>query len=330
MTSRRANGEGSISKRKDGRYEAAAYVATVSGKHRRIRVYAKTRDEVHRRLLTQLTLAKQGIPAPDQPWRVDTYLDYWLCQVVPVKTRPRTAEQYESVVRLHLKPHLGSKSLTKLSVVDVQTFINDQLQRGRSVRSIQLIRAVLRAALSRAQREELVLRNVAKLVDLPAWERKPIQPWNAEEASQFLATAKPHRWYPAYAMLLLYGMRRGEVLGLRWCDVDFTRDQVRIRQQLQRVGKTLEQGPVKTAAGRRDLPLIAMLREELTHQYATQNSVDLDAVATHATSDEGLVFLSTSGTPIDPKNFVRTFHQIRGKADLPGSSILGGHRGGPR
>lgn len=317
MPRTRANGEGSISKRRDGRYEAAAWVATVSGKRKRVRTYAKTREEAHESLIAQLTLAKQGIPAPDRPWRLGAYLDYWLRDVVSAKTRPRTLEQYEAVVRRYLKPYLGTKSLTKLSVVDVQTFINDQLRQGRSIRSVQLTRTVLRAALSRAQREELVLRNVAKLVDLPAWERKPIQPWSAEEASEFLAAAKSHRWYPAYAMLLLYGMRRGEVLGLRWCDIDFSHGQIHIRQQLQRIGKTLEQGPVKTSAGRRDLPLIAMLCEALTQQYAMGHGIEREVVAEHTASDEGLVFLSSTGTPIDPKNFVRTFHQIRGGASLP-------------
>ncbi|HEX3778713.1 MAG TPA: site-specific integrase [Pseudonocardiaceae bacterium] len=268
MPRTRANGEGSISKRRDGRYEAAAWVATVSGKRKRIRTYATTRESAHERLIAQLTLTNQGIPAPDRPWRLGAYLDYWLRDVVPAKTRPRTLEQYEAVVRRYLKPYLGTKSLTKLSVVDVQSFLNDQIRQGRSVRSIHLIRSVLRAALSRAQREELVARNVAKLVEIPAWQRKPIRPWSAEDATAFLAATEDHRLYPAFVMLLLYGMRRGEVLGLRWCDVDFAHGQLHIQQQLQRIGTTLQQGPVKTSASRRDLPLIGVLREALIRRYA--------------------------------------------------------------
>lgn len=316
MPRTRANGEGSISKRRDGRYEAAAWVATVSGKRKRVRTYAKTREEAHERLVAQLTLAKQGIPAPDRPWRLGAYLDYWLRDVVSAKTRPRTLEQYEAVVRRYLKPYLGTKSLTKLSVVDVQGFLNDQIRQGRSVRSIHLIRSVLRAALSRAQREELVVRNVAKLVEIPAWERKPIQPWSAEDATAFLAATEDHRLYPAFVMLLLYGMRRGEVLGLRWCDVDFARGQLHVHQQLQRIGMNLEQGPVKTRAGRRDLPLIAVLHEALTRRYAMRRGIEINAVAQQAATDTDLVFLSTTDTPIDPKNFVRTFQLLREKAGL--------------
>ena len=101
--------------------------------------------------------------------------------------------------------------------------------------------------------------------------------------------------------------------------MDFARSQLYIRQQLQRIGTTLEQGPVKTAAGRRDLPLIPILREELTYLYAKQHGgePDREGIAEQAASDQGLVFLSTTDTPIDPKNFVRTFHEIRETASLP-------------
>lgn len=319
MAGRKPSGEGSLYRRGDGRWAGAAFVDTVSGERKRIHVYAATRQEVHDRLADKLTAARKGIRTPDKEWTVGAYLDYWLNTVVTVKNRPRTAELYTATVRLHLQPALGSLRLSRLTVHDVQALLNRHLAQGRSIRAVQLVRSVLRAALSRAQREELVVRNVAKLVELPAWERKPIRPWTVEEAARFLDVAKSHRWYPAYAMLLLYGMRRGEVLGLRWCDVDFARGELHIRQQLQRIGRTLEQGPVKTAAGRRDLPLIAALREALMCHYAAQHGGELDAasIAERAAPDQGLVFLSATRTPVDPRNFVRTFHEIRGKAGLP-------------
>jgi len=317
MANRKANGEGSLYRRGDGRWGGSAFVDTVSGERKRIHVYAGTRQEVHDRLADKLAVGRRGIRTPDKEWTVGAYLDYWLATVVAVKNRPHTAEQYESTVRLYLKPALGMIRLTKLTVQNVQVLVNTHLTQGRSLRSVHLIRSVLRAALSRAEREELIMRNVAKLIDLRAWERRPIQPWSVEEASTFLAATKEHRLYPAFVMLLLYGMRRGEVLGLRWCDVDFVRGQVHIRQQLQRIGKNLEQGPVKTSAGRRDLPLIAVVRRTLTRQYATRHDVAFDAVAEHASADEAPVFLSMAGTPIDPKNFVRMFHLIRERTGLP-------------
>ncbi|MEC3979630.1 tyrosine-type recombinase/integrase [Amycolatopsis sp. H20-H5] len=319
MTSRRANGEGSIYKRADGRWGASVYVETSSGQRKRIHIYAGTRQEVHDRLADKLAEARKGIRTPDKEWTVGGYLDYWLREVVTANDRPRTVELYESVIRLHLKPKIGSIRLTKLSVRDVQSMLNQQLEQGRSLRSAHLARGVLRAALSRAEREELIIRNVAKLVTIRAWKRKPIQPWSADEAARFLKAAQPHRWYGAYAMLLIYGMRRGEVLGLRWCDVDLARNQLHVRQQLQRIGKTLEQGPVKTDAGQRDLSLTPSLRATLVDLYVSRYSTDIDIAAMPArmTEDHRLVSLSTTGTPVDPKNFVRDFHQIRTTAGLP-------------
>jgi integrase len=98
-------------------------------------------------------------------------------------------------------------------------------------------------------REELVTRNVARLVKLRTWERREIHPWSADEASQFLHGAETDPLYPAFMLLMLHGLRRGEVLGLRWCDVDFDSSVLQIRQQVQRVGGALRQGPVKTRPG---------------------------------------------------------------------------------
>ncbi|MFJ9781086.1 tyrosine-type recombinase/integrase [Amycolatopsis sp. NPDC101161] len=305
--SRKANGEGSIYHRSDGRWAGSAFVDTVGGKRKRIHVYAATRREAHDRLEDKLATARRGIPTPDTEWSVGAYLDYWLTDVVATKNRPRTVELYSSTVRLYLKPALGKVRLSKLSVQTVQTLLNDHLAQGRSIRLVQLMRSVLRAALSRAQREELIPRNVAKLVELEAWKRKPIQPWNLDEAMRFLQAAEGHRWYLAYVMLLAYGMRRGEVLGLRWCDLDIERGIVHVTQQLQRVGSVLELGPVKTEAGQRDLPLLALLRDGFERLYRERQ----------VEQGEDLVFLSSTGTPVDPKNFVRTFHEIRERAGLP-------------
>lgn len=136
MTGKRANGEGSIYKRADGRWGASVYVETSSGKRRRIHIYAGTRQEVHDRLADKLTEARKGIRTPDKEWTVDGYLDYWLREVVTANDRPRTVELYESVIRLHLKPVVGSIRITKLSVRDVQSMLNQQLEQGRSLRSV--------------------------------------------------------------------------------------------------------------------------------------------------------------------------------------------------
>jgi len=114
----------------------------------------------------------------------------------------------------------------------VQAFLNGKLQAGLSVRNVQIMRQVLSAALSRAVREELITRNVARLVELPAGEPSVIVPWSPTEALAFLQAAIDDPLYPAFVLLLLYGLRRGEVLGLRWQDIGFEAQIIHVRQQI--------------------------------------------------------------------------------------------------
>jgi integrase len=307
---RRINGEGTIYRRRDGRYEGAAYFRTTSGSRKRLRVYGRTREEVHERLTEAKASAQRGIPVPDKAQRLGEYLDYWLEHVVRPNRRPATYEQYAWIVRRFLKPGLGTAHLGQLSVSAVQRFLNQTFAQGYSAHRIRLIRMVLSAALTRAQREELVSRNVARLVEIPAYAAKERRPWSADEAKRFLEAARLDPLYPAFVLLMLYGLRRGEVLGLRWQDVDFQLHELRIRNQLQRVGGSLRQGPVKTRAGQRDLPLVTLASEVLTTQRAWQAGARARANEWHAHDGDQLVFTTRSGRPIDPDNFPRSFQRV--------------------
>lgn len=315
--SRKANGEGSIYKRADGRYGGSVFVSLTDGRRKRIHIYAKTRQEVHDRLAERIALEHKGIRSPEKERTVAEFLDYWLEQVVVTKNRARTADLYESTVRLHIVPRIGKVRLSKLTVAHVQRMLNDELASGSSVRTVHKTRTVLRAALSRAEREELVLRNVAKLVEIPSWERKPITPWTPKEASWFLELTSIHRWHVGYVLLLVYGMRRGEVLGLPWGAIDFGRNEFRVEQQLQRIGADLSLGPVKTSAGRRTLPLIDAVRGPLEAMYRERFGEEPPMNGSPSPHASELVFLSKTGTWVDPKNFVRTFHEYRQAAELP-------------
>jgi len=188
---RRANGEGSIWLRKDGRY-----APTTAGTYKRVQAYARTHDDARRQLTELIRRADQGLPVAAVNWTVAEYLTYWLRQVVREHRRPKAYQGYAGVVRLHLIPGLGKKRLAKLSAQDVRVFITRVRQecqcckRGRdiarpeprccarddhqccgrklSARMVQSIHAVLRNALESAVREELIARNVAKLVQVPA------------------------------------------------------------------------------------------------------------------------------------------------------------------
>jgi integrase len=307
---RRLNGEGSMTRRADGRWMGRFYAWTSAGTRKRITVYGRTRKEATEKMREAQEHNRQGIPVPDTAWKLGDWLDHWLEHVVGLNRRPATYRLYEMTVRLYLKPGLGSSALTRLSASRVQAFFNGQLAAGRSIRTVQVMKTVLSSALSRAMREELVVRNVARLAELPTWERNPVTPWTVAEARAFLEAAKNDPLYPAFVLLLLYGLRRGEVLGLRWRDIDEDDGEIRVRQQVQRMNGELRLYPVKTAAGRRDLPLLPIAQTvfDLRRQAQAADRAELG----RAWLDNGLVFTTKTGRPVEPRNLVRSFHRICG------------------
>lgn len=308
---RAPNGAGTIYRRKDGRFEASARVLMPNGGRRRVSVYGTTRDEVRRKLTALLSRSDNGVPEADRSWTVSAWLDHWMEHIVSVRNRPRTIERYEQIVRVYLKPHIGGRRLAQLTVSDVQTAVNTLHAHGTGPRTIQQIRGVLSAALGRAEREELVHRNVARLIDLPKYEPKEIHPWGIDEARTFLAATKGHPWEIGFHLLLVYGMRRGEAIGLRWGDIDFETGAIHVRQQLQRIAGEIVAGEVKTAAGRRTLPLLPEIRT-LLEARADADGVDPISAAAR----ERLILTSSSGLPVEPANFARTFHMIADKLGL--------------
>jgi integrase len=306
----RLSGEGTISgPRKDGRYVGAFYAPTTTGARKRVYVYGRTREEAHERLVEEQSKAARGIPVPERSWKLGPYLDYWLEHVIKPTRRPATYALYEMIVRIHLAPDLGKYHLKRLSVPIVQAFLNGKLRAGLSVRNVHIMRQVLSAALSRAVREELITRNVARLVELPAWEPSVVVPWSPTEALAFLQAAVDDPLYPAFVLLLLYGLRRGEVLGLRWQDIDIEAQVIHVRQQIHRSQGQLRIGPVKTRAGSRDLPLIGLARGAF---LARQKQQEADRIKLgSAWADTGLVFTTRTGRPIEPRNLVRSFVRIR-------------------
>jgi integrase len=306
----RLSGEGTISgPRKDGRYVGAFYALTTTGARKRVYVYGRSREEAHEHLVEEQSKAARGIPVPERSWKLGPYLDYWLEHVIKPTRRPATYALYEMIVRIHLAPALGKYHLKRLSVPIVQAFLNGKLGAGLSVRNVQIMRQVLSAALSRAVREELITRNVAQLVELPAWEPNVVVPWTPTEALAFLQAAIDDPLYPAFVLLLLYGLRRGEVLGLRWQDIDFETQIIHVRQQIHRSQGQLRIGPVKTRAGSRDLPLLGLARGALLARKEQQQADRMKLGS--AWADTGLVFTTRTGRPIEPRNLVRSFVRIR-------------------
>ncbi len=301
MTGKRTNGEGTISKRKNGTYEGAVYVLMVGGHQKRVHVYGRTVQEVQEKLIAAKAQSMQGVPVADRSWTLAGYMDYWLENVARGNRRQSTRQNYVWVMERYLKPGLGSYRLEKLSVSLVQRWLDRVYAEGASCHRVRLLRTVLSTILTRAQREELVQRNVAHLVELPRYQAKERVPWSADEARRFLAAVVGDENRSLYLLLMMYGLRRGELLGLRWGDVDFEQGIIRVRNQLQRLGGEFAQGPVKTDAGNRDLPMLVNVRETLLELRARSLAVPRDL------SPEALVFVTESGSPRDPDGFSKGF-----------------------
>jgi integrase len=174
---------------------------------------------------------------------------------------------------------------------------------------------VLRSALNQALRWGLVARNVATLVDSPNYTRLEVKPLRAEEVKKFLEAMKGDRLEALYLVTLALGLREGEVLGLRWQDVDLAAGLLRVNHALQRVGGKLTLIAPKTARSRRTLPVPASVVKQLRAHRARQGQERLLAGAGWA--EGGFVFTTLIGTPIDARNLLRWYHALLTKAELP-------------
>ncbi|MFC5289376.1 tyrosine-type recombinase/integrase [Actinokineospora guangxiensis] len=308
MAGRRANGEGTIYQRSsDGRWEAAVYAPTTGGTQKRVHLYGKTRQEVHGKLVELKSKISKGEAVSERSWTLSQYLDYWLEQVVRPNRQPATYAQCETIVRLYLRPDLGSIRLHRLSTPTLQAYVNQLIADGHSVPKVQVVRKVLSSALTRALRDEVITRNVARLVEFPTYQAAQAQHWTSAEARRFLVAAKESRLYPAFVLIVLYGLRRGEVLGLRWQDVRLEANELHICQQVQRIRRALVVGQVKTRASNRVLPLLRLARKVLE---------------SHASESDGeLLFTSRTGGPLEPKTFVKEFKRVCGRAGVTGIRV---------
>jgi integrase len=314
MARRRANGEGTIVRRKDGRFHAAYYVLTPEGNRERRFVYGRTWDECHDKLIEMKSKTAQGVPLAVKTWTLDRYLIYWLDEVAGRRLRSTTIAGYGQIVRVHLVPALGKKRVDRLTPQDVRRMLTAKRQTGLSVRMVQYIHAVLRNALQNAVREELVGRNVAKLVQVETPDYDTGKGLPLPQARALLAAVKPTRWHGIYVLALMLGLRRGELLGLRWADIDMTAGTLTVRNNLVRAGGELRMQAPKTRKSRRTLPLpppvLTALREQRTRQAADR------LAAGSSWADNDLVFATALGTPIEPRNLVRQFYGVRERVGL--------------
>jgi integrase len=327
MSKRRGNKEGTIVRRKDGRWMASITIGRdpATGKLRRASFYSKTRQDAADKLAHALSDLGRGTFIAPQKLTVAQWLETWLQEYKRPKVRPLTFDNYERIMRCHLIPALGHLSLKELRPEHVQRAYNERRQAGLSSGSIRVMHAVLHGALKQAMKNQLVLRNVTEAVTAPSARTRTMRPLSLQEVRHLLSAIADHRLFPAILLGVSTGVRRGELLALRWQDIDLQQELIQIRQTLARVrvhgthgdGKKTQlifQEP-KTGQSRRTIPIPANIVEELQRHKARQAQDRL--LLGQAYEDHGLVFCSALGGPLEPVGFYRRFVRLLQQVGLP-------------
>lgn len=228
-------------------------------------------------------------------------LEQWLTEGARMSVRASTFRSYSDIVRLHLVPELGHVRLAKLQPQHVERLLNGKLEEGLSPRRVQYIHAVLR----RAVRWGVLARNVATLVDVPRVVRPEVQPLTPDEIATFLQAVSGDRVEALYLLAVSTGLRQGELLALRWEDVDLEAGILHVRRSLQRVSGELRYEEPKSLRSRRVVPLaasvVAALRAHADRQDREQRR------ARGAWEETGLVFTTAQGRPLDGTNVTHRF-----------------------
>src|SRR5258706_6377874 len=311
---KRGQNEGTIYKRSDGRWEAR--VTLDLGKRKSH--YAKTRQEAARWLAATLRAHDQGVQIlTDERQTVAQYLARWLDTVQPT-VKPRTSRRYEQLVRVHIAPStaLGAISLSRLSPQRVQRLWAEKLMTGCSPTTVHHMHAVLHKALEDALRLGLVPRNVTELVDPPRLARTEMHVLSPQEAERLLNAADGDRLKALYVLALTTGMRQGELLALRWRQVDLEHASLQVTATLYKHGPEIVFAEPKPKQSRRKVRLTSQAVTALREQRIRQHVERLEAGP--GWMDLDLVFCNSVGRPLDQTHLLRrAFYPLLVRAGLP-------------
>jgi integrase len=294
-----------------GKYKA--YFETVKG----------TKADSQRRLRELLTQLDKGIFIKPTKETLANYLNSWLKDYAKPNCAPRTFESYDMIVKLHLIPALGLIPLLSLQPQDIQKYYAKALDSGRrdgrgglSALTVRKHHRVLFEALRYGVKHEMIARNVAEAVDPPRAQAKEMQIWNANEIERFLEKAKSTPYYALFHLNLFSGLRRSEILGLKWADIDFMFCQLSVNRALHQLkdGRYVFRPP-KTAKGKRKVSLTPLSLEVMQEYYEEQKQL-CDTLGIPY-SDERLVFCHVEdGKPLRPNTITRAWASIGEKAGL--------------
>lgn len=323
--SRRGHGEGSIyfESHRNRWIGKITLPPDGTGKQRRAKVTGRTKTDVREKLKAIQRRASDGLPVGDGTMTLNRYLDMWLVDVLPARSRVQsvnTISSYRWALEI-LRPAIGKRTLRTLTPDDVERALRSLAERGMSQNSIMRARSVLRMALKHAQRRDMVARNAAELAEMPARGR-PRQDGRSlteKQARQLLAAADGRRLGALIVIGVMLGLRPGELCGLRWTDVDLDGGVLHVRQALKREHhdghEVLLLGEPKTKKSRRTLSMPAPVIDALKRHRALQAQ---ERLASRCWEDNDLVFPTRLGTPMNPSNLRRDFDAITMAAGLGG------------
>ena len=318
MAKRRSNGEGNIRKRKDGRWEGR-YTAghdPATGKQVFKNVLGKTQAEVKEKLKKALVECGKIDFTKTGQYTVGTWMDAWYENVAKIKVRPSSHQTYKGYIDNHIKPNIGNIPLEKLTTMDLQKLYRKLLTKGRverieskeqpkglSAKTVRNINQVISSAMDFAVAQKIISENPCKAVALPKLEHKEMQTIPAEQLQAFLQEAKATGVYEMYYIELATGLRRGELLGLKWSDIDWKNGIIKVRRQVARVNGEIVEAPLKTKNSYRAVTISQQAIEVLKTQKAKTN-------------DE-YVFPSPNGGPISPDSVNNMLKRVLERAGIP-------------
>ncbi len=300
---RRAPGEGSITRRQDGLWAGMLDLGWQDGKRKRKFVYARTRAEAARKLADANRQLQEGRLIADERTTVEQYLRSWLENIEPT-VAASTHKRYGQLLSLHAYPFIGRHRLTKLEPTHLARLYARRIKAGLSPTTVLQLHRVLHHALKDAHRQGLAPHNVAELVTPPVKAEHEFITLSPKQARRFLEIIAGNRLEALYVVALTTGMREGELLGLRWADVDLDAGAFHVTRRLKR------------RTSRRQVLLVGVAVQALKLHQERQEEEHRRAGSTWG--DKGLVFPNTIGRPINPSNFLRReFYPLLEAAGLP-------------
>ncbi len=281
-----------------------------------------TRKDAEREVARLVNEMNNGAYIEPSRMKVDEYLERWLKEYAEPRVSPKTYERYAAIVRQNIVPAIGNYALSKLNPLHIQSFYTEALSSGRksrrgglSAQTVVHFHRVLRKALDQAIKWQLLARNPADAVEPPKVPRQQMRALNENEAAALIRLVKGGRLHLPVFIAVTTGLRRGEILALRWEDLDLELGQVVVCRSLEQTKNGLRFKSPKTERGRRMVTLPGITLAELKSHKATQ-AQDRLALGP-AYEDHGLVCPRIDGSPWPPDAFSTAFADLIRKSDLP-------------